>query len=86
MASLLIKRIPPVYPEQARLNRIQGTLILKARISTEGEVTEVSVACGESIAGERPLSSDEKMEIQAQSLPGQPVEGGTTIPMNFVLR
>src|SRR5207245_9576697 len=45
-AGLLRKRVAPEYPQKARDNRSQGTVVLKARISTEGEVAGLWVAAG----------------------------------------
>jgi protein TonB len=44
---LLVKRVQPKYPEKARQNRIQGTVVLHALISKEGDIVDLSAVSGD---------------------------------------
>jgi TonB family protein len=39
----LIKKVDPIYPEQARQDRVEGNVILGTRIDTQGRVSQVMV-------------------------------------------
>jgi TonB family protein len=43
---VLLSRVKPRYTDQARQNRIQGTVILRVLVSAEGSVTQVRVVRG----------------------------------------
>ena len=47
MASQIVKKIAPTYPEEARRARIQGTVILKVEISKTGDVESVALVSGD---------------------------------------
>lgn len=41
MGGLLIKRVNPKYPEKARKKYIQGTVVLRATINTNGDIADL---------------------------------------------
>ena len=43
---LLVKKMDPQYPEDARKARIQGSVVLKALSDTNGSVIELNVVSG----------------------------------------
>ena len=45
-SGLLIKRVNPVYPADARAAYIQGTVILQAEISKTGDITDLELVDG----------------------------------------
>ena len=46
MGGLLVRKLAPVYPEEARSAYIQGTVILNAVISKEGDIVNLEVMDG----------------------------------------
>src|SRR6267143_1998058 len=44
--AFVAKKVQPQYPLEARVKHIQGTVILKAEISKDGDVTNLSVVTG----------------------------------------
>jgi protein TonB len=73
----LISKVEPVYPELARVARLEGTVILQASIGKDGAVHDVEVR-----RDNRPgMGFDE-----AASVADQPVEVYFTVFVDFWLR
>ena len=85
MGKLLVKRVRPEYPEKARSNRIQGTVMLRAAISSVGDVIDVSVISGDPLLAKAAIKAAKGWKYKPYVLDGQPVEVETTIQMNFAL-
>ena len=85
MGKLLVKRIPPEYPEKARTKRIQGTVMLRATVNREGNVIDLSVISGHPELSKAALDAAKKWKYHPYSIGGEPVEVETTIQMNFWL-
>ena len=43
---LLIKRVNPNYPKEARKEKVEGRVILRVKIDTKGNVVDTEVASG----------------------------------------
>ena len=69
-AGLLRKRVAPEYPQKARDNRIQGTVVLKARISTEGDVAELWVVSGDPALAAAAIEAVKQWKYKPFSLNG----------------
>jgi TonB family protein len=44
---LLIKKVPPSYPDEAHKKHIQGTVLLKAVINRDGDVQDLTLISGD---------------------------------------
>lgn len=42
----LLRRVEPKYPDEARLQHVQGTVILDVQIGTDGKVQDMQVVSG----------------------------------------
>lgn len=84
MAAQLIDRVEPGYPEAARLMRISGTVKLRAIISTDGRVKELSLLSGNPILARAAIAAVSEWRYRPTLLNGQPVEVETLITVNFV--
>jgi periplasmic protein TonB len=85
MAKLLRSKVPPKYPQKARNNYVQGTVMLRALVSKEGDVTDAFVISGNPELGKAAVKAAKLWKYQPYLVQGQPVEVETTIQMNFVL-
>ncbi len=85
MATLLIKKVPPEYPPEARKKHIQGTVILHVVISQQGDVAEVSVVSGDPMLTESAIEAAKQWKYRPYLLNGNPVEVETQFQLNFVL-
>lgn len=84
-AALLLKRVAPQYPERAREEHIQGTVLLLATISQHGDVSELAVISGDPALVKAALKAVKKWKYKPYLLQGHPVEVETQIQVNFVL-
>jgi TonB family protein len=82
---LLINKIPPAYPLEAKLVRLEGTVVLKAIIDRKGEVSEVIALSGPPLLESAAVDAVRQWQYRPYSLNGQPVDVETTIEVVFAL-
>ena len=83
-APVVIGKIEPVYPEFAKRNKIQGTVILEAEVLKDGSVRNIRVRRG--IGGgldEAAIEAVRKVKFQPGKSSGQPVDCLVIIPVEF---
>jgi protein TonB len=85
MATLIIKKVPPEYPNEARQKRVQGTVVLHGLIDKEGDVAEVSVVSGEPVLTQAAIDAVKQWKYKPYLLNGHPVEVETQFQLNFTL-
>ena len=83
MRTLLVKKVQPNYPEEARKKHIQGIVVMKAIISHEGDVQELTVVSGDPLLVPAALEAAKQWKCKPYLLQGQPVEIETQIMMIF---
>jgi len=84
-AGRLIKRVPPVYPEDARSKYIQGTVRLLAVIQEDGSIGELRVARGVCSLSRAAIEAVKQWRYQPFLVNGQGVRVFTTIETVFTL-
>ena len=82
---LLVKRVNPKYPKEARKEGIQGVVILTAKIGKHGDIADLSVVSGDPLLAKAAMDAVKKWKYRPYLLLGQPVEVQTQIQVNFVL-
>lgn len=85
MSGRLIKRVPPDYPPLARQARIQGTVILKVRISKTGDVVNLQLISGHPMLAPAAIEAVKQWKYKPYLLNGDPVEVETQVTVNFTL-
>lgn len=80
---LLIKRVQPVYPPQARSTHLEGAVGLLATISKDGSVTDLKQLSGDALLGRAAMDAVKQWKYRPYLLDGQPVEIQTQITVNF---
>ena len=83
---LLIKRVRPDYPDDARAAHIQGTVKLRAEISKEGDITNLELIDGPIELAGSAVAAVRQWKYRPYLLMGQPVAVETTIQVNYELR
>lgn len=83
MEGLLVHRVEPVYPLEARRNRIQGDVILVAWIGKDGRLHKVKAVSGPKELIEPSIGAVEQWRYRPYLLQGEPVEVETTIKIRF---
>jgi protein TonB len=79
----LVHRVAPVYPAQARLMRLEGTVILAAMVMEDGTVRDVKVVEGSSVLAQSAVDAVKRWRYKPYQLDGKPVKNETTITINF---
>lgn len=82
---LLIKKVAPKYPESARRNHIQGTVLLLAEIGTDGAIHNLVLVSGEPSLAKAAIKAVKQWKYKPYYLEGKPVEVETQIQVNFAL-
>ncbi len=85
MEAMLIHRIDPEYPRVATTIHLSGTVILRARIGTDGEVHELEMVSGNQILADAARKAVMQWRYRPTMLNGQAVEVETQITVKFVL-
>jgi len=82
----LLKKVAPHYPEQAKIDHDQGTVVLHALIGTDGRIHDLSVvqSPSASLVGAA-MWAVSQWEYKPYLLNGNPVEVNTTIKLIFKL-
>jgi TonB family protein len=83
-AHLVASRVP-VYPEAAKIDGIEGSVVMQAIISTDGTVKRVHVLEGDSHLRSAAVEAAYKRRYRPYLLNGQPVDVATTITVDFDL-
>ena len=83
---LLIKKVTPVYPLQARSEGIQGTVVLQCEISKTGDITHLELMDGPSELAGSAVAAVRQWKYKPYLLMGQPVAVETEIRVNYQLR
>jgi len=82
---LLVRRVNPVYPPLARQARIQGTVILQAQISKEGNIENLQLISGHPMLAPAAIEAVKQWKYRPYLLNGDPCEVDTQVMVNFTL-
>ena len=78
-------KVTPNYPPLAKTARIQGTVVLHALISKQGNIENLSVISGHPMLVQTALDAVKQWKYRPYILNGEPVEVETTVTVNFNL-
>jgi TonB family protein len=84
-SGLLVSKVAPVYPDVARQARVQGTVLLKAHISKDGNIMDLQLISGHPMLVPAAIEAVEQWKYKPYLLNGEPVEVETKVQVNFVL-
>lgn len=80
-----ISQPKPLYPQMARMARVQGSVILQAVISKNGNIENLRVVSGHPMLQQAALDAVRQWRYRPYLLNGEPVEVETQITVNFNL-
>jgi TonB family protein len=83
---LLIHKVQPIYPLEARSNGIQGTVILRALIGKDGRIHGLTPVSGPTELIPAAIGAVQQWRYKPYVLEGERVEVETQITVNFELR
>jgi len=82
---LLTRRVNPNYPPLARQARIQGSVVLQAEISKNGDIENLRLVSGHPMLAPAAIEAVKQWKYRPYILNGEPVEVETQITVNFTL-
>jgi TonB family protein len=84
-AGLLVTKVNPIYPPDARKTRIQGQVVLRVNIDKEGNVSKIEPVSGHELLIPAAMQAVQQWKYKPFLLNQQPVEVDTQIMVNFIL-
>jgi TonB family protein len=81
----LLHRVEPLYPEDARLQQIQGAVVLEVRIGGDGAVQEVQTISGPAELVQASMDAVKQWRFKPNLVDGRPTPMQTRITLNFRL-
>jgi len=84
-ALTIVSKVSPVYPADAKKDRVQGTVELAAVIGKDGTVENLSVVSGPDALQKSALDAVKDWRYQPFLLNGDPIEVKTTIKVIYTL-
>jgi TonB family protein len=82
---LLIKKVQPVYPLNAKAMRLEGAVDMEAIIDKEGRITNLKVLKGQAVLARAATDAVRQWRYKPYYLDGEPVEIQTQITVVFKL-
>lgn len=84
-AGLLLEKVQPVYPGEARQAGIQGAVVLQGVVSKEGKVTDLHVVSGPKELAAAAIEAVQQWRYKPYLFMGDPIEVDTQFQVNFSL-
>jgi len=81
----ILSRVVPVYPAEAKQNRVQGTVRLEIAIDKEGHVSQVAATSGPPELIQSATDAVQQWVYKPTLLNGEPVIVLTTVDVNYTL-
>jgi len=82
---LLVSKVNPMYPPDARDQHIQGVVILRATIDKQGNVASLQLISGHPLLAPAAIEAVKQWKYRPYLLNGTPVEVDTQVQVNFTL-
>jgi TonB family protein len=81
----LFYRVEPEYPEDARRQQMQGSVVLDVRMGRDGAVQTVNLVSGQGLLAEAAIAAVKQWRFKPRMVKGQPAEMQTKVILNFKL-
>ena len=78
--------VTPAYPEVARAAGIEGDVVLRAYVSSDGRVTDLRVLAGPPILARAAVEAVQQWRYQPMKMNGRPASVVTTLVVAFRLQ
>ena len=80
-----LHRVAPIYPRQAREQRLEGKVVLGAMVMEDGRVSDLRVMQGQPLLAQAAMEAVRTWRYRPYTLDGKPVKRETTITLDFKL-
>jgi TonB family protein len=85
IAGLILHKVDPVYPEDAREAGISGAVVMATMIDDQGKITKLTVVSGPEKLRDAALDAVNQWTYKPYLLNGKPVFVQTQITVNFTI-
>jgi TonB family protein len=85
MQALLVKKVPPQYPQDAKDQHIHGVVVLKINTDKEGNVYQAELVSGHPQLAPAAIEAVKQWKYKPYQLNGTPVEVESQVQINFTL-
>jgi protein TonB len=82
---LVVKKVPPEYPAEAKRDRIEGAVLVHVVISKAGDVVYSALVSGPPALAPAAIEAVKHWKFKPYLLNGEPIEVDTQIQVNFTL-
>lgn len=83
--AMILRKVQPVYPEEARQGHVEGMVVMKAIISESGNVIELTLVSGHPSLVPAALEAVKQWKYKPYLLNNQPVQLETLVTVAFEL-
>ena len=83
---LLVTKVQPEYPADAKEQRVQGVVVLQAMIDKEGDVAKLQLISGHPLLAPAAIEAVKQWKYKPYLLNNYPVEVDTQIQVSFTLQ
>jgi TonB family protein len=80
----LVHKVQPIYPPEARRMRVQGSVVIDAKITVKGQVEELKLISGDPLLAAAAMDAVRRWRYTPYSLNGQPIVKETRITISFI--
>lgn len=81
----VIHRVHPVYPKQARLKKLHGTVVLQAIVNKRGKVDSLQLIAGDPLLAQAAADAVKQWRYKPYSHGGEPTDFQTRVTVDFKL-
>ncbi len=82
---LLVSKVPPQYPQEAKDQRIQGVVVMRVIIDKEGNVADIQLISGHPLLAPAAVDAVKQWKYKPYLLNQTPLEVNTQVTVNFTL-
>jgi TonB family protein len=85
IAGNILTKVQPIYPQEAKDNKVAGSVVLHAIIGKDGTIRSLQVVSGPEVLAKAAFEAVKQWAYKPYLLNGDPTEVDTTITVNFSL-
>lgn len=81
---VLMHKVQPVYPPEARRMHVQGSVVIDATVTAQGQVDDLKLVSGDPLLAQAAMDAVRRWRYTPYSLNGQPIAKETRITISFI--
>ena len=77
-------KVQPVYPAEARRMHVEGSVVIDAVVTAQGQVDELKLVSGDPLLAPAAMDAVRRWRYTPYSLNGKPIAKETRITISFI--